>query len=84
MAVAHLTIFPTCAYFYDKWQLRGPKLALYILGWTIISITYEWLCLQNNVLTYKNWNLLFSIPTYPITCFIVIAIFHFIKRNMNT
>ncbi|WLD93675.1 hypothetical protein [Alkalihalobacillus sp. AL-G] len=87
LAVAHIAIFPPCAYFliyfYDKWKLHGFKLALYILGWTIISITYEWICVLNNVLTYKNWTLLFSIPTYPVACLIVITVFHFIKRNIN-
>jgi hypothetical protein len=87
IAIAHFAILPPCTYFflyfYDKWKLRGLKLALYIFGCTIISVTYEYICVLNNVLTYKNWNILYSFPTYPVACLIVITVFHFIKRNID-
>lgn len=85
VALGHLIIYPSCAYFftyfYDKWGLTGKKLVLYILGWTIISVSFEYLCVLNNVLTYNNWNILLSIPTYPAACVITLMVFNFIKRN---
>ncbi|OZM56387.1 hypothetical protein CIB95_11465 [Lottiidibacillus patelloidae] len=87
VGIAHFFLYPSAAYifiyFYDKWQLRGKRLALYITGWTVVSVFYEWLCVVNEVLTYIHWNLLLSIPTYPVACLITITVFHFIKRNFS-
>lgn len=86
-AIAHFTLYPACSYFliyfYDKWNLKGMKLVLYIIGWTIISISYEWLCVINNILHYKDWNILFSIPTYPVAIIVTLTVFHFIKINLK-
>jgi hypothetical protein len=69
--------------FYDKWKLHSFKLMAYILIWTVISVFYEWLLLLNKVLTYTGWHLFYSIPTYPISSVLLIALFHFIRKNLK-
>lgn len=84
LAIIHFFIIPPLCvlllHFYDKWKLRGIRLFLYLLCWTGVSVLYEWLCLKNGVLHYNDWNLLYSIPTYPVTCLIFIWIFHQVMR----
>ncbi|MBB6452363.1 hypothetical protein HNQ94_000808 [Salirhabdus euzebyi] len=86
-AFAHFALYPSCAYiflyFYDKWGLKGISLLMYIVVWTVISVFYEWLCVLNEVLHYKEWKIFYSIPTYPISCFIMIKLFQFIKQNFK-
>jgi hypothetical protein len=82
----HFVVYPICSYiflyFYDTYQLRGWKLAQYLAVWTGISVFYEWLCLINGVLAYRDWNLLYSIPTYPLASLLLIGVFRFIKSNL--
>jgi hypothetical protein len=83
----HLTQYPCSSliflYFYDRWKLRGYKLIGYIAVWTGVAIGYEWLCLINKVLTYTGWKLIYSIPTYPISSFLLIGVYHFIHNHLK-
>jgi hypothetical protein len=87
VALLHLIVYPvfsiTFLSFYDKWRLRGTKLAFYILFWTVLSVGVEWLAVLNNVLTYKEWKLLYSIPTYPIAIFLLIGVYQFAKQHCS-
>jgi hypothetical protein len=86
-ALIHGFLYPSFSmiflFFYDKFQLQGRKLALYILFWTVFSIFYEWLCVKNDVLIYTGWKLIFSIPFYPVSSVILIAVFHISKRQLK-
>jgi len=79
-ALIHVFLYPSFSmiflFFYDKFQVQGRKLVLYILFWTVVSIFYEWLCIKNNVLVYTGWKLIYSIPFYPVSSVILIAVFH--------
>lgn len=86
--VIHLFLYPSFSmiflYFYDKWNIRGGRLFLYLFAWTIISVFYEWICLKANVLTYTGWKLFYSIPTYPISSLVLIGLYHYVKRELAT
>ncbi|MCM3575324.1 hypothetical protein M3172_19170 [Mesobacillus subterraneus] len=84
-ALFHLFMYPCASlvflYFYDKFELRGKKTVVYILGWTGFSVFYEWICVKNNALIYTGWKLLYSIPVYPVAAFLLILFFHFIRNK---
>jgi hypothetical protein len=69
-------------YLYDKWDIHGSKLALYLAGWACFAIGFEWLNLQIGFLVYKQWKLVYSIPSYPISCLFLIQVYRFIMRNL--
>lgn len=83
----HLFLYPPCSflflYFYDKWNIRGMKLALYIAGWTCFSTVFEWVNVQVGLFTYTGWKLYYSIPTYPISSLIIIWLYHFIVKRVH-
>ncbi|MBD2868781.1 hypothetical protein [Paenibacillus arenilitoris] len=71
-------------YGYHKWQLRGMKLFLYILAWTGFAVLYEWICILNKVLTFTGWKLLYSVPTYPVSSLLLIAVYRLIYKHLRS
>ncbi|MBL0387444.1 hypothetical protein JJB07_12350 [Tumebacillus sp. ITR2] len=84
-ALTYFLLYPQMGYFflyfYDRWNLRGPKLVLYMLGWTCISIGYEWLSVKAHVLIYKGWSLWYSIPVYLVVFGLQLGFFHIYKKE---
>lgn len=84
--VIHLFLYPGYSfiflYMYDKWNIRGLNLILYCACWTVFSIGFEWFFLVTKVFTYTGWKLYYSILVYPLSNFILIWLFHFIKKNL--
>jgi hypothetical protein len=85
-AIAHLFMYTPFSfmflYLYDKWEVRGKKLVLFLAGWTCFSIFFEWLNIQTGFLEYKHWSLYYSIPAYPISGLILIRVYRFILKNL--
>lgn len=85
-AVIHVFLYPSFMfvflYGYDKLKLQGSgsKLVAYYILWTIIAVTFEWVNLLTGVFTYTGWKLYYSIPTYPISAFALLKLYHFIER----
>lgn len=65
-------------------MIHGKKLILYLIFWTGISVFFEWVSIKTGFLTYSQWKLHFSIPTYPISALILIKVYHFVKKNLPT
>jgi hypothetical protein len=42
------------------------KKILYILGWTVFSIAFEWFCLNTKFYYYNGWELWYSAIAYPL------------------
>lgn len=86
---AHLFLYPPFSflllYLYDKWKLRETKhrlrLILYVTGWTAFSIFFEWLHIQSGFFVYTGWKIYYSIPIYPLSFFLLLKIYHFIRNN---
>lgn len=52
-------------YFYEKYNIHGLKTVGFILVWVVIGLSFEWLCVQFNVFTYKNgYKIIYSAPIY--------------------
>jgi hypothetical protein len=68
-------------YFYDKLQLRGMKLAFYIICLSFGAILFERLVSTQyiNFLQYKSWNMLYSLPVYLIVQPLTILFFNLVK-----
>jgi hypothetical protein len=85
-SVIHIFLYPSFSFmflfFYEKWKLYGRKLVWYILIWDVFSIFFEWVCIKNGVLTYTGWKLHYSIPIYPISALLLLAVYHFTKKQL--
>jgi hypothetical protein len=85
-AIIHLFLYPAFSviflFYYDKWNIHGKKLIIYILFWDVFSIFFEWIYVLNGVFIYTGWKLYYSILIYPISNVIIIKFYHFIKKQL--
>jgi hypothetical protein len=86
-AIIHAFLYPCASflflYFYDKKKIRGKWLAGYYVLWTVISLLFEWINIWARVFTYTGWTIIFSIPTYPLSAFILIKLFNCCEKHLN-
>ena len=68
-------------YIYDKFQLKGISLILYIVLSSIGSIGFEWLTGTSYIsyLKYSSWKPIYSLPIYLLIQPCTILFFHLIK-----
>jgi hypothetical protein len=52
---------------------------IYILGWTIFAICYEWVAVHTEFFNYSGWKLLYSIPIYPLLYIILFYNLKFVR-----
>jgi hypothetical protein len=67
-------------YFYDKWNVKGMYRILYIIGFSLISVFFEWIALLCHVFTYKGWKLWYSPFVYIAVYILYILMFHLQQR----
>jgi presenilin-like A22 family membrane protease len=70
-------------YFYDKWKLKGIYRILYLIGFSLLSVFFEWLAHLFHVFTYKGWKLWYSPFVYIGTYILFILIFHLTQKLLN-
>jgi hypothetical protein len=70
-------------YFYDKWKLKGIYRILYIIGFSLLSVFFEWLAHLCHVFTYKGWKLWYSPFMYLGTYILYILILHLTQNLLN-
>jgi hypothetical protein len=63
-------------YLYDKWKLKGIYRILYLIGFSLLSVFFEWLADHFHVFTYKGWKLWYSPFVYLGTYILYILNFH--------
>jgi hypothetical protein len=66
-------------YFYEKWNIYGISIFLYIMSWSIIAVGFEGLCALAGVFKYQGWKLMYSFPNYLIVISLYVMFFHFTK-----
>lgn len=85
-AMIHLFLYPAFSFiflfFYDRWNISGKNLILYLLVWDIFSIFFEWLNVINGVFTYTSWHIYYSIFVYPVSSLLLIKVYHFVKTQL--
>jgi hypothetical protein len=72
-----------CVYLYDKFNPKGFSLTAYIIGWSLLSISFECLALKCHVFTYSNWSLLYSFSVYLAMTTLHLSFFRFILIYFN-
>jgi hypothetical protein len=65
-------------YFYDKWNIKGYKIILYIFLCSIGGAGFEWVNKMFHVFTYKGWQLPFSFSVYLVTQCLSLLFYHWI------
>ncbi|WP_407652065.1 CBO0543 family protein [Aquibacillus koreensis] len=66
--LAQLIIYPTVNLLflnYFPFAKTTKSKLLYIIGWSLFSITFERLCLKTKFFYYKNWKSVYSTILYP-------------------
>ncbi|MGX6445807.1 hypothetical protein ACWM35_21530 [Neobacillus sp. K501] len=85
-AMIHLFLYPAFSFiflfFYDRWNISGKNLILYLLVWDIFSIFFEWLNVINGVFTYTSWHIYYSIFVYPVSSLLLIKVYLFVKTQL--
>lgn len=85
-AIAYLFMYSPFSfavlYTYDKWEVRGKKLALFLAGWTCFSVFFEWLNIQIGFFHYTYWRLYYSVPFYPVSVLILIQVYRYILKHL--
>ncbi|HEY0827606.1 MAG TPA: CBO0543 family protein, partial [Bacilli bacterium] len=66
--VLYFSSYPSVAYtmlhFYDKWEVKGSRVILYIGGWSFLTMGLEWAAELAHVFKYKEWRLWYSLLVY--------------------
>ncbi|MBT2740726.1 hypothetical protein [Bacillus sp. ISL-77] len=79
-AVLHFFSYPPVMYmmlhFYDRWNLKGILLILYIGGFALLIVGLEWLAVLAHVFKYKSWHLSYSFFVYTGVITLNILFFH--------
>ncbi|WP_436234877.1 hypothetical protein [Paenibacillus sp. LjRoot153] len=70
-------------YFYDKWKLKGMNRILFIIGFSLLSLFFEWLADLCHVFTYKGWKLWYSFIVYMGIYILYIFILHLTQNLLN-
>lgn len=69
-------------YVYDKYQLRGTKLFLYIITCSIASIAFEYFTASSYIsfFKYHNWKPIYSLPIYLVVQSLTLLFLHLIQH----
>ncbi|MBO0958454.1 hypothetical protein J1P26_01830 [Neobacillus sp. MM2021_6] len=86
-AAIHLFLYPVFSFIflllYNRLNISGIKLILYILAWDIFSTFFEWLYLINGAFTYTGWKVHYSFFVYPLSSLLLIKIYKFTISQLN-
>ncbi|MFC4802031.1 hypothetical protein ACFPA1_22185 [Neobacillus sp. GCM10023253] len=67
-------------YIFERWNLHGFSLFIYIIVSSMISIGFEYLTIKAHLFTYNGWLLSYSFPVYLIVQSTYIAFFLWIRN----
>jgi hypothetical protein len=69
-------------YIYDKWELNGIKLSVFITITSLFGILFEWITTASfiNFFHYHSWKISYSLPVYLIIQPITLLFFTYIKK----
>lgn len=70
-------------YFYDKWNIKGYWILLYLLLCTFFSGLFEWINQVFHVFTYKGWKLSYSFGVYLGVQSFVLLFYHLLMSYTN-
>lgn len=62
-------------YLYDKLNIRGLAIPVYVLGWTLFGTAFEALAVTFHVFRYKGWSLRYSFLVYVVVQLLTVIVF---------
>ncbi|WP_442596565.1 hypothetical protein [Neobacillus sp. D3-1R] len=68
-------------YIYDRLNINGIYTALYILGFSLFGVGFEWIAYKLHIFTYKKWNLYYSFTVYLLVQYCTILFFQYVKKK---
>lgn len=72
-------------WFLDYFNLKGKKIVLYFLSWTLFSVVFELLLVKLHVYVYTGWKIVYSLPVYimvlSLTCLFYKFLIYYNKYN---
>lgn len=70
--IIFLNFFPSQGKLSDK--------GLYIIAWSAFAVVYEWIAVHTEYFYYNEWELLYSVPIYPVLYFLLFLNWRFIQK----
>lgn len=69
-------------YLYDKWNIKGPFISLFIVIFSLIGIGFEWFTTLSFIqfFKYQNWKISYSFPIYLIVQPLTLVLFNYIRK----
>lgn len=68
-------------YIYEKYQIRGLVLLIYIVSFALFSVLVESLALYFGVFTYKGWKLPYTLVFYMYMEVMLLFFYRFIRKH---
>lgn len=68
-------------YFLD--YVKGIKLVLYLIAWSLLSAALEFLFVKLHVFVYTGWKLIYSLPIYLIVLSLTYLFYRFVTYYRN-
>lgn len=71
-------------YFLDKWSLKGKRLAIYIVAWSVFSALFEWVSEKYfKVFTWTGWATFLSHFAYIVIFILITIVFFFVQKQQT-
>jgi hypothetical protein len=67
-------------YLFDKLNPNGLYFTVYVIGWSLLAVCFEWLAIFFNVFKFHGWTLLYSFSFYLFVTTLHLKFFQFILR----
>ncbi|WP_413305523.1 hypothetical protein AA0X95_03740 [Bacillus sp. 1P10SD] len=85
--VALYGVFPAFGFLfiniYEYFNLKGPKLVVYLVIWSFFSVGFEFLLVKLHVFVYTGWKLVFSLPIYIVVLSLTLLFYKFLIFYKN-
>ncbi|WP_372512546.1 CBO0543 family protein [Bacillus salipaludis] len=75
--------FPAISFLFLNFYPSEKKIvkkAIYILYWSVFSITFEWISLQTDFFYYNGWKLWYSGALYPVIFSVLVINMRLVQR----
>jgi hypothetical protein len=68
-------------YFFDRWNIRGFSILIYIVLGSGIAVGFEWLGVKAHVFTFSGWRSSYSFLVYLIVQSVFVVFYLWMKRR---
>jgi hypothetical protein len=80
MYLLYMPFAYTFLYIYEKLNIKGIYVLLYIVVCSIFGVVFEWITVLLGVFTFKEWKSIYSFPVYLFIQSLTILYYRFLKQ----